>query len=100
VTVVTNARAFYHYTRGCGRIGRPAFPAPSDVGGQDVPAKLAWLRGEIAKPCLLNALFEHRIRGKAFGFQPLPNGIKRLRISPATTYEIKVLAGKLWPPRH
>src|SRR3984893_3476314 len=30
VTVVTNARAYYHYTRGCGRIGRPAFPAPSD----------------------------------------------------------------------
>jgi hypothetical protein len=29
VTVVTNARAYYHYTRGCGRIGRPAFPAPS-----------------------------------------------------------------------
>jgi hypothetical protein len=28
VTVVTNACAFYHYTRGCGRIGRPAFPAP------------------------------------------------------------------------
>src|SRR5258708_15089088 len=32
VTVVTNARAYYHYTRGCGRIGRPAFPAPSDRG--------------------------------------------------------------------
>jgi hypothetical protein len=30
VTVVTNARAYYQYTRGCGRIGRPAFPAPSD----------------------------------------------------------------------
>jgi putative proteasome-type protease len=29
VTVVTNARVYYHYTRGCGRIGRPAFPAPS-----------------------------------------------------------------------
>ena len=29
VTVVTNARATYHYTRGCGRIGRPAFPVPS-----------------------------------------------------------------------
>ena len=28
VTVVTNARAYYHYTRGCGRIERPAFPAP------------------------------------------------------------------------
>jgi hypothetical protein len=26
--VVTNACAFYHYTRGCGRIGRPAFPTP------------------------------------------------------------------------
>jgi hypothetical protein len=30
VTVVTNARAYYQYTRGCGRIGRPAFPAPSE----------------------------------------------------------------------
>src|SRR5882724_7817125 len=30
VTVVTNACAFYQYTRGCGRIERPAFPAPSD----------------------------------------------------------------------
>jgi hypothetical protein len=27
---VTNARAYYHTTRGCGRIGRPAFPAPSE----------------------------------------------------------------------
>jgi len=29
VTVVTNLRAFYLCTQGCGRIGRPAFPAPS-----------------------------------------------------------------------
>ena len=29
VTVVTNARVYYQHTRGCGRIGRPAFPAPS-----------------------------------------------------------------------
>ncbi len=29
VTVVTNARVLYTTTRGCGRIGRPAFPAPS-----------------------------------------------------------------------
>ena len=29
VTVVTNARAYYQYTRGCGRTRRPAFPAPS-----------------------------------------------------------------------
>jgi hypothetical protein len=27
-TVVTNARATYHYTRGCGCNGHPAFPAP------------------------------------------------------------------------
>ena len=27
-TVVTNARAYYHYTRGCGCIGHPAFPTP------------------------------------------------------------------------
>src|ERR1700679_1391317 len=26
--VVTNARAYYHYTRGCGCNGHPAFPAP------------------------------------------------------------------------
>jgi len=32
VTVVTNACAFYT-TRGCGRIGRPAFPAPSVFRG-------------------------------------------------------------------
>src|ERR1700737_974213 len=36
VTVVTNARVYYHYTRGCGRIGRPAFPAPSDWRGREV----------------------------------------------------------------
>ena len=33
VTVVTNACAFYHCARGCGRAGRPAFPAPSDKRG-------------------------------------------------------------------
>jgi hypothetical protein len=32
VTVVTNACAFYHCTRGCGRAERPAFPAPSFPG--------------------------------------------------------------------
>src|SRR5260370_35883880 len=26
------ASGFLHYTRGCGRIARPAFPAPSDFG--------------------------------------------------------------------
>jgi hypothetical protein len=53
VTVVTNACAFYQYTRGCGRIGRPAFPAPSNFKR----AGRSWqnsreTRGEIAKLCL------------------------------------------------
>src|SRR5260221_6121991 len=56
VTVVTNARVYYttlHYTRGCGRIERPAFPAPSDFSraersGQNSGA----MRGEIARFCL------------------------------------------------
>src|SRR5882724_2649251 len=32
---------FFICTRGCGRIACPAFPAPSDLRGQDVKAKLA-----------------------------------------------------------
>jgi hypothetical protein len=38
VTVVTNLRVFYFYTQGCGRIERPAFPAPSDVEVQKAHA--------------------------------------------------------------
>src|SRR4051812_46345919 len=30
--------------RGCGRIGRPAFPAPSDVSGRNFGSELAHLR--------------------------------------------------------
>jgi hypothetical protein len=33
VTVVSNSCAFYFCTRGCGRSGRPAFPAPSHFRG-------------------------------------------------------------------
>src|ERR1700730_8065317 len=36
---VTTTRAYYHTTRGCGRIGRPAFPAPSVVRGREVQSK-------------------------------------------------------------
>jgi hypothetical protein len=35
VTVVSNSCAFYFCTRGCGRIGRPAFPAPSHNRADD-----------------------------------------------------------------
>jgi hypothetical protein len=59
VTVVTNARAFYHHTRGCGRIGRPAFPAPSDFreGGM-LTAKLGRICREIADVRPRTMLFE------------------------------------------
>src|SRR6476659_5142371 len=33
VTVVTTLVCFFHCTRGCGRIERPAFPAPSVTRG-------------------------------------------------------------------
>src|ERR1700704_5214926 len=33
-TVVTNARAYYQYTRGCGCNGHPAFPTPSVFGAE------------------------------------------------------------------
>jgi hypothetical protein len=50
---------FLFCTRGCGRIERPAFPAPSALRGQDVPSKNSRARGEIAEPWLLTgSLFE------------------------------------------
>jgi hypothetical protein len=40
VTVVTMLVCFLSfYTRGCGRIERPAFPAPSDLGERDIVGK-------------------------------------------------------------
>src|SRR5882757_9958310 len=47
VTVVTNARAFYT-TRAAGRIGRPAFPAPSDFRGERYMYNSGVSRREIA----------------------------------------------------
>jgi len=51
VTVVTMLVCFILFcTRGRGRGGRPAFPAPSELqkAGR-LLAKLAWMRGEIAE---------------------------------------------------
>src|SRR6266568_4574039 len=40
VTVVTTLVCFVLFrTRGCGRIGRPAFPAPSDLRRRDIKGK-------------------------------------------------------------
>src|SRR5207247_1679858 len=42
VTVVTMLVCFILFrTRDCGRIARPAFPAPSDLRGQEIQANLA-----------------------------------------------------------
>jgi hypothetical protein len=49
VTVVTNARVYYHTTRGCGRIGRPAFPAPSIERAGSRQQTSRKTSGEIAK---------------------------------------------------
>jgi hypothetical protein len=56
VTVVTNARAYYHYTRGCGRTKRPAFPAPSVERGPNKQSKTraeraAGMRSHIFRRC-------------------------------------------------
>jgi hypothetical protein len=49
-TVVTNARAYYHYTRGCGCNGHPAFPTPS-LGGSFIHNSGAMHRGD-AEACV------------------------------------------------
>jgi hypothetical protein len=50
VSVVTNSYAFYLCIRGCGRIERPAFPAPST--GRKTNARLGRFRCGIANACL------------------------------------------------
>jgi hypothetical protein len=38
--------------RGCGRIERPAFPAPSDLQTRKIYRQNSRMRGEIAKVCV------------------------------------------------
>jgi hypothetical protein len=49
VTVVTCLRAFYFCTQGCGRVERPAFPAPSIGRGREVQQNSGAMRGENAR---------------------------------------------------
>src|SRR5882757_2252576 len=59
VTVVTTlVCSHYHCTQGCGRIERPAFPAPSTIEGKDFPGKTrakhaARLRSRACDGCCL-----------------------------------------------
>src|SRR5258706_13090995 len=82
VTVVTTLVCLFFYTRGCGRIARPAFPAPSDFSG----AGRSWQtsrgsRGEIAKSCLRTArcLKIESVRPSLRGAQATKQSIARLR---------------------
>jgi hypothetical protein len=52
-TVVTNSRVFYLPREAAGALKHPAFPAPSDIRGQNVRDKLTRVRGEISMLCLI-----------------------------------------------
>src|SRR3981081_4260725 len=52
VTVVTTLVCFLLCTRGCGRIRRPAFPAPSDDEGRTILPKLARKRAARSRSCV------------------------------------------------
>jgi hypothetical protein len=60
VTVVTTLVCLFFYTRGCGRIARPVFPAPSDFSGAKFLQDSDASRREIAEARLRAAalLFE------------------------------------------
>src|ERR1019366_5432425 len=86
VTVVTNSRVFYT-TRGCGRIGRPAFPTPSV--GRRVHAQLGRIaprgRGLISELSYLNCLGSLKIesaQARTRGGMDYPFGERVLRRHP------------------
>jgi hypothetical protein len=54
VTVVTMLACFFICTRGCGRGGRPAFPAPSDFRWAECSHQNSRTCGETKKLCLKN----------------------------------------------
>jgi hypothetical protein len=81
VTVVTNARVYYT-TRGCGRIGRPAFPAPSFFWGEKLyktrAHRAAGGRGCVLLGCLTIESVQLNTSPPLGGRRPR----KRVRLSP------------------
>src|SRR6478672_21331 len=61
VTVVTMLVCFLFRTRGCGRIERPAFPAPSDFSGAGIKSKARAHRaaGSRTRIFIVSWLFEN-----------------------------------------
>jgi hypothetical protein len=81
-TVVTNACAFYHTTRGCGCNGHPAFPTPSVFRGvifghTPGAVRVAGMRGRVSS-CVLASLRGAERRSNPF-FLRRPDGLLRVR---------------------
>ena len=70
VTVVTNARVYYHTTRGCGRTKRPAFPAPS-LGRKFLHNPGASRRGKVEVRLDVIALYTGKNR-RSTGMKKMP----------------------------
>src|ERR1700737_365799 len=64
VTVGTNSRVFYTTREAAGASGARHSLHPLIFRGWDFPAKLARMRGEIAKLCLRIKLFENCMRSR------------------------------------
>ncbi|THD49064.1 MAG: hypothetical protein E8A46_20885 [Bradyrhizobium sp.] len=58
--------AFHPRTRGCGRIGRPAFPAPSDGRGRNEQAKTRAKRAARSRSYILSSLRGAKRRSNPF----------------------------------
>ena len=69
VTVVTNARAYYHYTRGCGRIGARHSLRPLIIRRREVDSKARAnvLRDREAVARAIPSDCHHPPTGPAFG---------------------------------
>src|SRR6201995_727665 len=62
--VVTNARAIYHTTRGCGCTGHPAFPAPSSFRAEVFSKNPGKSRRGIEKPYPIVPARRHASRSR------------------------------------
>src|SRR4051794_3828444 len=71
VTVVTNSCAFLFRTRGYGRNGRPAFPAPSVFRWRKLIQNSRETRGENANVCPMTVQLHPRLSSPAKAGDPV-----------------------------
>jgi hypothetical protein len=78
VTVVTTLVCLFFHTRGCGRIERPAFPAPSVFREAKRFAQLGRNRAARSRKHILNLEYRHCERSEAIhSFLTRPHGLLR-----------------------